>query len=49
MHEQLSGGLRCLLMMYDCDVLILIYDRDVLMGVLLELLFDLLLMVRCHQ
>ena len=48
MHEQLSGGLRCLPMMYDWDVLMLIYDGDVLMGVLLEFLFDFLLMMRCH-
>ena len=39
MHEQLPGGLRCLTMMYDWDVLMLIYDGDVLMGVLLEFLF----------
>ena len=49
MHEQLSGGLRCLTMMYDWDVLMLIYDGDVLMGVLLEFLYEFLLMMRCHQ
>ena len=48
MHEQLSGGLSCLMMMYDCEVLMLIYDGDVLMAVLLEFLFELLLMMRCH-
>ena len=36
-------------MMYDCVCLILIYDGEVLMGVLLELLFVFLLMMRCHQ
>ena len=36
-------------MMYDCDVLMFIYVGDVLMGVLLDVLFALLLMMRCHQ
>ena len=34
--------------MFDCDVVMLIYDGVVLMGVLLEFLFELLLMMRCH-
>ena len=36
-------------MMYDWDVLMLIYDGDVLMDVLLEFLFEFLLMMRCHH